>query len=147
MKIFFILWAFCIGLMVPLQAIINSRLGKAVGGPTQSALISFAGGFLIFVLIGAFNYKNLPSLSTLSNTPPYLFTGGVIGSIFVLSAIMIVPKLGSTGMVALLVAGQLISSLAFDHFGLFGLSIKQINIYRILGVVLLFSGTALIIRN
>ncbi len=147
MRIFFVLWAFVIGLMVPLQAIINARLGKAVGGPTQSALISFTGGFLIFVLIGAFNYKNLPSLSTLSSTPPYLFTGGIIGSIFVLSAIMIVPKLGSTGMVALIVAGQLISSLIFDHFGLFSLPIKQINLFRIFGVILLFSGTALIIRN
>ena len=147
MKFIVILWAFAIGLMVPLQGVINAKLGKEVGGPTQSALISFSGGFLIFLAIGLYNYQNLPSFSRVFSLPPYLLSGGVIGSIFVLSAIMIIPKLGSTGFVALIVAGQLISSLIFDHFGLFSLPVKPINYLRILGVVLLFSGASLIIRN
>jgi len=51
MKYLIITWALAIGLMVPLQAIINARLSSLVGGSTQAALISFSGGFLIFVLI------------------------------------------------------------------------------------------------
>lgn len=146
MKYFIIFWAFTIGLMVPLQAIVNARLSSFVGGPTQSALISFTGGFLVFVIIGIFNFNNLPSVGKIMSTPPYLLTGGLIGAVFVLSAIVIVPKLGSTGWIALIVTGQLIASLALDHFGLLGLPVKEINIYRAVGAGLLLFGSTLITR-
>ncbi|EQC43678.1 DMT family transporter [Bacteriovorax sp. Seq25_V] len=146
MKYLIITWALGIGLMVPLQAIINARLSSLVGGSTQAALISFTGGFLIFALIGLFNYGNLPSLSKIVSLPPYLLSGGIIGSIFVLSAIIIVPKLGSTGWTALIVTGQLLASLIMDHYGLFGLAQKMINFQRVLGATLLLAGSALIIN-
>ena len=123
MKLLIALWAFAIGLMVPLQGVINAKLGKEVGGPTQSSLISFSGGFLIFVIIGLFNYQNLPSFSKVISLPPYLLSGGVIGSIFVLSAIVVIPQIGATGFTALIVAGQLISTIIFDHYGIMGLQV------------------------
>ncbi|MAE58469.1 MAG: hypothetical protein CME69_06285 [Halobacteriovorax sp.] len=147
MKLLIALWAFAIGLMVPLQGVINARLGKEVGGPTQSSLISFSGGFLIFVIIGLFNYQNLPSFSKVISLPPYLLSGGVIGSIFVLSAIVVIPQIGATGFTALIVAGQLISTIIFDHYGIMGLQVKPINTLRIVGVILLFSGVILVNRN
>ncbi|MEE3079766.1 MAG: DMT family transporter [Bdellovibrionota bacterium] len=147
MKLLIALWAFAIGLMVPLQGVINAKLGKEVGGPTQSSLISFSGGFLIFVIIGLFNYQNLPSFSKVISLPPYLLSGGVIGSIFVLSAIVVIPQIGATGFTALIVAGQLISTIIFDHYGIMGLQVKPINTLRIVGVILLFSGVILVNRN
>ena len=147
MKLLIALWAFAIGLMVPLQGVINAKLGKEVGGPTQSSLISFSGGFLIFVIIGLFNYQNLPSFSKVISLPPYLLSGGVIGSIFVLSSIVVIPQIGATGFTALIVAGQLISTIIFDHYGIMGLQVKPINTLRIVGVILLFSGVILVNRN
>lgn len=144
MKYLIISWALAIGLMVPLQAIINARLSSLIGGPTQAALISFTGGFLIFLIIGIFNFSNLPSVQKLSSIPSYLLMGGIIGSIFVLSAIIIVPKLGSTGWTALIVSGQLIASLLMDHYGLFGLEPKSINLARASGAILLLTGSLLI---
>jgi len=146
MKLFVIMWALAIGAIVPLQAIINAKLSSEIGGPTQAALISFAGGFLIFVIIAVFNFNNLPSFSKVISVPPYLLAGGIIGSVFVLSAIIIVPKLGSTGWVALVVTGQLVASLILDHYGWLGLTSKAINLYRVIGSALLLAGSALIIR-
>jgi transporter family-2 protein len=146
MKLMMIFWALAIGLMVPLQAIINAKLSSQIGGPTQAALISFGGGFLIFVIVAIFNFNNLPSVGKVMSVPPYLLTGGIIGAVFVLSAIIIVPKLGSTGWVALIVTGQLVASLILDHYGWLGLSSKAINVYRVIGSVLLLTGSALIIR-
>lgn len=146
MKFLVIGWAFAIGLLVPLQSIINAKLSRAVGGPTQGSLISFGGGFIIFLIIGIFNYKTLPSLSKLMSLPTYLYAGGFIGAIFVISAIMILPKLGSTGWTALIVTGQLIASLIMDHFGLFGLEQKSITIARIIGGLMLIAGSGLIIK-
>lgn len=146
MKYLVVAWAFGIGLMVPLQSIINAKLSREVGGATQGSLISFGGGFLIFLLIGIFNYKNLPNVSKIMSLPTYLYTGGIIGAVFVISAIMILPKLGSTGWTALIVTGQLIASLLMDHFGLFGLEQKSISAARIIGAIMLMAGSGLIIR-
>ncbi|EQC43105.1 DMT family transporter [Bacteriovorax sp. DB6_IX] len=146
MKLFMISWALAIGAIVPLQAIINAKLSSHIGGATQAALVSFTGGFLVFVIIGLFNFNALPSFSKVLSLPPYLLAGGIIGSIFVLSAIIIVPKLGSTGWVALVVTGQLVASLLLDHYGWLGLTTKAINVYRVIGSVLLLAGSALVIR-
>ncbi|OIQ20641.1 MAG: hypothetical protein BM556_01510 [Bacteriovorax sp. MedPE-SWde] len=146
MKLLLISWAFAMGLMVPLQAIINAKLSSQIGGPTQAALISFGGGFLIFTIVAIFNYNNLPSITKLSSVQPYLLMGGVVGSIFILSAIIIVPKLGSTGWTALIVTGQLIASLILDHYGWLGLPVKSLNIFRIIGSIFLLIGSTLIVR-
>ena len=87
-----------------------------------------------------------PSFNQLSSFSPVLLTGGIIGSAFVFAAIFAVPKLGSTAWVSLIIAGQLIMSLILDHYGIMGLPVKPINIYRVLGTCLLFSGTFLIIK-
>ena len=46
--------------------------------------------------------------------------------------------------VALLVAGQMVASVAFDHFGALGLSEHPVDIPRLIGAVLLVVGVALI---
>lgn len=145
MKVLFIAWAFAIGMIVPLQAIINAKLSKEIGGPSYASLISFAGGFIIFALMAAFNYKNFPSLEKLQNLPPYMYASGIVGALFVISAIMILPKLGSTGWTALIVTGQLIASLIMDHYGMFGLAQKTVSMARVTGAVLLILGSSLIV--
>jgi transporter family-2 protein len=147
MKLIMTGWALAIGLLVPLQAIINSKLSANIGGSTQAALISFTGGFLIFALVGIFNYANLPSLATVMKQPPMLLSGGIIGAVFVLSAIIIVPKLGSTSWIALIVTGQLISSMILDHYGMLGLDVKLITLQKVLGAVLLLIGSFMVIGN
>ena len=145
-NVFLIVWAFSIGLMIPLQAIVNAKLSTKIGGGSQAALVSFTGGFLIFLIYGLLNYRGLPSLGKVLEQPPHLLTGGIIGAVFVLSAIFLVPKLGSTGWIALIVTGQLIASLLLDHFGLLGLSVKVVSVARVVGAVLLVVGSTLIVR-
>ena len=145
-NIFFVVWAFVIGLMVPLQSIINAKLSSKIGGATQAALVSFTGGFLIFLIYGIANYRSLPPLGKVLQLPPHLLSGGAIGALFVLSAIYLVPKLGSTGWIALIVTGQLLASLFFDHIGLFGLNVKTLNAARVIGALLLLCGSTLIVR-
>ena len=105
---FFIILALVIGCLVPYQAIINSQLAGKLGHPLPAALISFGGGFLIFLIINLFSPAYWPALRKSVSFPPYLFLGGAIGACFVISAIFIVPKLGATALVGLVVAGQLL---------------------------------------
>lgn len=146
MKIYLVFFAFFVGLLVPFQAIINARLSSAVGSTISAALISFAGGFLVFLIAELVSPHHFPRLGELMAIPPYLLTGGIIGSIFVVSAIFIVPKLGSTGWITLIVAGQLVMSLLLDHYGILGLPVKNFNWIRLSGALMLLLGSILIIR-
>ena len=53
-------------------------------------------------------------------------------------------RLGAPFFIALLVAGQMIGSIAFDHFGLLGLSEHPIDLPRVIGATLLVVGVVLI---
>jgi bacterial/archaeal transporter family-2 protein len=59
---------------------------------------------------------------------------------------MLVPRLGAATFVALLVAGQMLSSVFFDHYGLFGVVQRPANLSRLLGSVLLIVSVILIRR-
>lgn len=71
---------------------------------------------------------------------------GVFGVIYIGLAILLIPRLGSATVLALLVTGQLLASIVFDHFGLFGLARQPIDLMRVLGAICLLAGVLLIRR-
>jgi len=62
----------------------------------------------------------------------------VAGSIFA------APKLGAAALIAVIVAGQALSSLAVDQFGWVGFEQKPITAGRIAGMALVGAGVALV---
>jgi len=58
--------------------------------------------------------------------------------------IQLLPCLGAASVVALLVTAQMLGSIAFDHFGLFGPPQQRADFYRLAGAVLLISGVILL---
>ncbi len=52
--------------------------------------------------------------------------------------------LGAATVVALLVTGQMLGSIVFDHYGLFGLMQHPIDLSRLTGALLLIFGVVLI---
>ena len=47
-------------------------------------------------------------------------------------------------LVGLIIAGQLIVAVLLDHFGLLGFASHPINLWRIVGILLLIAGVLLI---
>jgi transporter family-2 protein len=86
----------------------------------------------------------LPSLAFISKAPLWMWAGGAFGVCFISLALMLLPKLGASGFIALALAGQVVASLVLDHFGWFGLVERQMTLPRVLGAVLLIAGVALI---
>jgi transporter family-2 protein len=50
-------------------------------------------------------------------------------------------------MFSLVIAGQLITAMNYDHFGLFGLQISHVNFSKAVGVILLIVGAYLISKD
>lgn len=135
--------AVLIGTLMPLQAVINALLGKELASPVASAFISFLGGTLVLAVI---TFSRPAAWARLPQLPTWMLSGGLLGAIFVAAALILVPKIGATSLMAAFVTGQLIMSLAMDHYGWFGLPVRTLDITRILGVVLLAAGIFLVTR-
>jgi transporter family-2 protein len=76
----------------------------------------------------------------------WAWTGGVFGALFIIGGIVLIPHLGAATFIALLVTGQMITAMAFDHFGLFGLVQRSADLARVLGAALLVAGVILVRR-
>ncbi|MFT5732957.1 MAG: transporter family-2 protein [Planctomycetota bacterium] len=147
MKVLLLVLAVLVGALVPLQGTINSRMGLVTGQPLLATLISFTGGFLAISLIVIGVSGGLPKWEPSGPTPLYLFLGGLPGVVFVLTALMLIPRIGVAAAVCGFVVGQLSSSLLFDHFGWLGAPLREVTMPRLVGVALLAAGTILVVRG
>ncbi|QDV05398.1 hypothetical protein Poly30_08950 [Planctomycetes bacterium Poly30] len=147
MKLLLLLLAVLVGALVPLQGTINSRMGMVTGQPLLATLISFTGGFLAILVIVLGASGGLPKWEPVGPTPLYLFLGGLPGVVFVLTALMLIPRIGVAAAVCGFVVGQLSSSLLFDHFGWLGAPLREVTAQRLIGLALLAAGTFLVVRS
>ncbi len=130
-----------IGVGLPIQTSINSRLKRSVGSPFMASLISFTFGTVFLALITLFKDKTLFfSVKLLSDQPAWLWLGGIFGVIYLTSNILLFPKLGSVQTVIMPILGQIIMGLLIDNFGLFGSLSKPLSVTRLLGALLVLVG-------
>jgi transporter family-2 protein len=134
------------GALVAMQAPINSRLGKTVGG-VQAATFSFLVGTAALVAISFILRGGLSSLGQIGKVPWWALIGGLLGAVFVFVALEAVKTLGASGLTAAVIAGQLAMSVVIDRFGLLGVAKTPITVHRVAGIVLLIAGVALVVRK
>lgn len=146
MEFFYVLLAFVAGACAPTQAGINSQLSGIVNGNMLAALISFAVGTLSLVVCVAIARLHWPALSSLVSLPWWMWTGGCLGAFLVAATIFLVPRLGAATLMASMVAGQMLASVVFDHYGWMGYPVHPFDEWRLVGVFLLVIGV-LIIRG
>jgi bacterial/archaeal transporter family-2 protein len=134
------------GCLVGMQAPINSRLGRSVG-TLQAASISFLVGTVVLLAITSFASGGLEGIGHLTRAPWWALLGGLLGAVYVSIALVAVRTLGASGIAAAVIAGQLAVSVAIDRFGLLGVARQPVGAHRIVGLVLLVAGVALVVRK
>jgi transporter family-2 protein len=132
------------GGLIALQAPINAGLGRATGG-LPAAFVSFLIGTIALGAIVVLSGK-AGGLASTFDVRWYYLIGGLLGAVYVTNALIAVDVIGAGGVAALTVTGQLVASLAIDRLGLFGLDQVSLSPERVIGVVLLFVGTVLVVR-
>ena len=133
-----------VGLSVPVQAGVNAHLGRVSSNPLFAAFLSFVVGTLALLVAVLLSPMPIPSFQKLSNIPWWAFIGGLFGALFVFSTLLSVEKLGAATMLSLIVVGQMMSSLYFDHYGMLGFPVHPVSPRRITGAILLIIGVILI---
>jgi transporter family-2 protein len=132
------------GGLIALQAPINAGLGKSTGS-LPAALVSFAVGSIALAAIVVLSGK-AAGLGSTFDVHWYYLVGGLLGAVYVTTALIAVSAVGAGGVAAATVTGQLTASVVIDRFGLFGLDQIALSPERLLGVALLLAGTFLIVR-
>jgi bacterial/archaeal transporter family-2 protein len=144
--ILLLLLAVAAGVLLPIQAGVNAQLRTALGSPVAAALVSFVVGTAGLVLVTLALRTPLPLRSAWAASPWWQWTGGLIGAVYVLASIVLAPRLGAATLVAAVVAGQMLSSVLLDQYGLVGFPVHPISAVRLLGAGLVIVGVLLIQR-
>lgn len=126
------------GAFVAIQSAVNGLLGSALGSPLAAAVISFGGGFLcLCALTMAF-----PSIRLglhrlrMSNLPLWMYLGGCMGALMVLTAATATPVIGVALFTIALVSGNVVGGLITDAIGLSPAGRFQLSRPRIAGSAL-----------
>lgn len=142
-KLLWILLAFVAGSLLPVQAGVNAKLGKAAESPMHAVFISFlvgALGVLLYILLT----KQSISWSGLKTAPTYAWVGGLLGAFYVTVVIFAFPHLGPGLTFAFIVTGQMLFTVVLEHFNILVANPHPINGPRLVGVLLVIIGAIMI---
>ena len=128
-----------VGLQGPLASIMSQRIG--VWGSVL--IIHLGGALLAVVLVLLLGGGNLAAAREL---PWYVLGAGALGVVVLSAVSYTIPRIGVTSTVTLIVAAELAVGAVLDHFGLLGAAVREIDLVRFIGLVVLFIGTWLIVR-
>lgn len=143
-----ILLTVAVGAQLALQAPVNNRLGDSIGR-LAAALVSNTVGTAVLVIC----FLGVLALGTLGgsegpagllNVPAWQLLGGLSGGLWVAVSAIAVGRIGAGTVAAASITGQLVSALAIDQFGLFGIEPRSATTLRLAGVLLLIAGTVLV---
>jgi len=134
------LWAALAGGLIPIMAVLNARLGRALGDAYVAPMVLFVVALTTSVIAGLYLKSEVIDLSALIETQPINFAGGLIVCFYVLSATLLAPRIGVGNFIMFAVVSQVIVAACIDHFGLFGAVVREVNAMRALGLSLLILG-------
>lgn len=129
---------------IALQATANAALRHQLGDPRYAAFFSICGTILTASLFMLAVRPPLPPAAAIRSAPWWNWLGGPLGAMIVLAGATLTPKLGSAAFIAAVVGGQLICSLALDHFGLMNLPQQGLSSSRLFGGMMVFAGVLLV---
>jgi transporter family-2 protein len=133
------------GACIAVQAPINTQLGRDIGLPVAAATISFLAGSVALVIATIVVVRTQSiSLAWAAPAPWLYFAGGLLGTVYVTTTILLTPRIGAAAVMALAIGGQLLAGIVLDRIGFLNLAVREISLGRIAGAVLLVAGVVMI---
>jgi len=120
--------------------------GMVLGSPFRASFVTTVVGCITLGIVCLIPFLNKPYLKDrdTSSTPWWIFLGGIIGSIFACANVILSQRLGVGMTIIVILVGSTIGGLIIDQFGLFGVAKHPITTRKVVGVLIMIVGTALI---
>lgn len=133
------------GIGIPIMATLNAGLGSQLHSPISAVIILVSVALLLSVglsvLIGGTGFKGIASVNW------YFYLGGALFVLYILSVSWVIPRFGVANAIAFVLVGQLLAMSVIDHFGLFGTQVFPMSLKRVVGLVLMGLGAALVLSK
>ena len=124
----------------------NARLRAALVNPWLAATVSFSLIVFVFVTLFVLMPTPLPTLDQLAHMPWWAPLGGIAGAIAVFAGLVFVDKVGAGPFNGLLITANILTSLAVDNFGWFGMQAHTQSVTHLVGAALMVGGIVLIAK-
>lgn len=132
------------GGLLPLQAGANAQLSKAVSSPFTATTLQLSVAAVLLIALGVFTGGHV-ALGRLAEVPWWHAAGGTASAFYVVSTILLFPRLGAVVSVGLFIAGQILASVALDTFGLLGVADRGADAATMIGTLAVLGGAAAIV--
>jgi len=166
-QVLYVLMAMGVGVGSAVQVGLVGQMGR-LRGPEEASWISVLGtvtGMALLFTVQSLRHEspNLPSpfdtmtpflaiavlaigalAIGLRGLDAYFAVAGVFGLLYLVGASYLAPRVGIALFVGGVTAGTLIASVGLDHVGAFGGAVQRISIVRVVGLVALLGGVALL---
>jgi transporter family-2 protein len=132
------------GSLLAVQAGANGQLSKTIGSPFAATLMQLSVGAAALVLIALLT-GSLIALAELRHAAWWHALGGTASALYVVSTILLFPRLGAVVSVGLFIAGQMLASFVLDGYGLLGVPVHPIDARVVTGTAGVLGGTVAIV--
>lgn len=136
--------AIAAGIGIPVMARLNATLAQSVGSTGWAALLLFGVAFAGTALFLAATRQPFPAGWGSAHLPT--FGAGLLVTFYLLSVTFLIPRIGVAPTILAVVTGQILASLAIDHFGLLQNVMRPLDLVRATGIALMLIGLALALR-
>lgn len=137
--------AIAVGCLIASIGEIYGTLGVRLGSALSASLVSFLiATAAIFAICAADRSLFRVQDAFLKPAPWWMWLGGLCGAVNVYATSKLIPVLGTGAFFTAFLSGQMIFSLALDHFGGLGATKHRAGLRQAAGISLMLGGAALI---
>ncbi|GJE14047.1 MULTISPECIES: DMT family transporter [Methylobacterium] len=132
------------GALMAIGVVWNAQLRGALENPWLAATVSFVPVVFVFALVFLLRPTPLPTREDLSGVRWWMPFAGITGAVAVFAGLLFVDKVGAGAFNGLLITANLLTSVALDHFGWFGMKRVKAGPPRLIGAAVMVAGIVLI---
>jgi transporter family-2 protein len=136
--------AIVMGVAVSIYLPMQANGGRILGAPALFNAVFFFFGMVTSAVVFFATGGKFATIAKLAEVPAWLYLSGIVSGLMILGSTFLIPRIGAGPFFVLLVAGQITAGLVISHFGLLNTPVDPVTLRKILGVVAVVGGAALV---
>lgn len=145
MRVQFFMLTIFLGVILSVHLAMNGQVGAILKNPRVANALFWCIGAVTALAIG-FSGWQTGALAPLKDINKLLLIAGAMGAalVFAIGWILQPGRMDAGSFFVTLLAGQIITGLILSHFGWLGQEINPITMVKVVGVVLMMAGAAVV---
>lgn len=140
-----LLLALISGVLMAVQGSLNTALAKVMGLWETTFVVHVTGTLVLAVVLFAHRFGRGETVAFFQ-APWYAYLGGVVGVFIIYLVAASIPRVGVANATTAIIVGQVLTAVAIDQLGAFGLAKTPCSWNQAAGLVFLAVGAKLLLK-